>query len=66
MEWSKKIIKKVIFHASGNGTLKLRFQKGVKTFRLRESLKERGRRISCDSNIEIFSEKTYFLDNFQK
>ena len=66
MEWSKKIIKKIIFHALSDGILKLRFQKGVKTLRLRESLRERGRRISCGSDIEIFSGKTYFLDNFQK
>jgi hypothetical protein len=66
MEWSKKLIKKVIFHAAKESVLKLRFQKGVKTFRLRESIKDKGVRVSCGSDIEISTGKTYFLDNFQK
>ena len=66
IEWSKKILKKVIFHCSNDGILNLQFQKTLKTFRLREDFRQRGEVRVCGEGFEVKADKTYYLDNFRK
>ena len=66
IEWSKKIIRRMIFRSDVNGPVLFTFQKGVRGFRLRCSTREKGERINVEKPIECQSGKTYYFDNFQK
>jgi hypothetical protein len=66
LEWSKKTIRRLIFRSHFEGFLPLTFQKGIKSFRARFSMKDKGRRIEVGKPLEVIKGNTYFLDNFQK
>lgn len=65
MEWSKKSLKKLIIQSNSAQTLYLDFPKSLKSYRLRTSLKDKGKRIDslaplqCDPGVLL-------LDCFQK
>lgn len=61
IEWSKKILKKVILKASHTKEIKLDLQKDIKRFRIDKSSV-----IKRDDSIKITENKIYFLDRFQK
>jgi len=65
LEWSKKTIRRLFFHASSSGTIDLVFQKGIKCFRLRTSEADRGQVIQVGTPIKVESSHHYFFDNFQ-
>ncbi len=66
LEWSKKLIRRMIIRPQTDGPLHLHFQKEIRGFRLRTSLKERGRTVHRDEPIEGTVGRTLYLDNFQK
>ncbi|MCB1181017.1 MAG: hypothetical protein KDK55_03225 [Chlamydiia bacterium] len=65
-EWTKKEVRRVIFHSRFEGELRFIFPPKIKSFRLRTSLKERGKRIFITNRLELNSHSTYLLDQFQK
>lgn len=66
MEWSKKTIRRMIFHAHRDSEIVFVFRANLKKFRLRENAYDQGRWTACDEQIKIQSGNTYFLDNFQR
>lgn len=65
-EWSKKLLKKVIWHSNSDQKVELKFQKALHSFRIRHSLKERGKRQSCDEPLILKKGQRIFLDRFEK
>lgn len=66
LEWSKKLIRRAVIRPKFDGPLHLHFQKEIRSFRLRTSLKDRGRRVERDELIECKAHRALYLDNFQK
>jgi len=66
LEWSKKLLRRVIFYSHRQQVLRLELQKPLKGFRLRFDHKDRGRMISCNEPIELKAQQTIYLDRFQK
>lgn len=65
-EWSKKLIRRVVFNSKIDGPIHFAFQKGLKTFRLRANLKDKGVIVSCGEKVYCQVGMTYFFDNFKK
>lgn len=66
IEWSKKIIRRVIFTAIEEASVHFCFQNDVKRFRLRQNAVERGTVVPCGSTIEVKKGQQYFFDHFEK
>ena len=66
IEWSKKLLKKLIFRPSKDVKIKLNFQSKLKTYRLKTHLKEKGKIFKNKEIIFFEKNKTYFFDKFQK
>jgi len=63
--WSKKELKTVMLHVQKERTLHLQLPKKLKHFRLRQTKREKGKRIERDAALSLKS-GTYFLDRFEK
>jgi hypothetical protein len=66
IEWTKKTIRRMVLHSTVDRKLVVSLQKRIKTYRLRESNKDRGKIIHAGADISIQSGKSYFFDNFEK
>jgi hypothetical protein len=66
LEWSKKLLRCVILRPSTSREVRLILQKPLDSFRLRTSLRERGRVLTRDEPLQLTAGKTLFLDRFQK
>ncbi len=66
IEWSKKTIRRLVFRVKISGTVCFSFQKGIKSFRLRTSMKEKGKRLAAEEPLSVKESAVYFFDNFQK
>lgn len=66
IEWSKKTIRRMVFRSEVSGPIQFTFRKGLKSYRLRYSPKDKGKRTNVGESIDCEPGKTYFLDNFQK
>lgn len=66
IEWSKKLIKKIILRSNHTGEVHLKFQSSIQSFRLRHTLKERGKKIFKDQPISLKSGQLIYLDRFEK
>lgn len=64
IEWSKKEIRKIILKATKTGEGHFIFQKGLKSFRLRQKKSEKGEIHACNTPISILEGNTYFIDQF--
>ena len=64
IEWSKKLIRRVIFKAKYTGLVNFNFQKEIKQFRLRTSSQEI--KLKACLPIEIQENEFYWFDNFEK
>lgn len=64
IEWSKKLLKKMVFHSNKNFTMRLGLQSSLDSFRLKSDTCTK----HCDigTSIAISAGKTYFFDHFQK
>ncbi len=65
MEWSKKNIRRMIFRAALDGSIFFAFQNHVKTMRVRQGTKDRGRIQPAEASVQIEKGKEYFLDDFE-
>ena len=66
MEWSKKLLKKVVWRNATQKEIVLELQASLKSFRLRHALRDRGTRISTDEPLFLKAGQTLYLDRFQK
>ena len=66
IEWSKKLIRRAVIRPKFDGPLHLHFQKEIRSFRMRTSLKDRGRRVERDEIVACKAPRALYLDNFQK
>lgn len=67
LEWSKGWLRRMVLSAESSVTVELRFQKGLKEFRLRRGVKDRGRRLSCKAaEVALIPGERYLLDQFEK
>jgi hypothetical protein len=60
IEWTKKTLRRVVFHSKVNGEIKFLFPKDLKTFRLTP-----GKKMTVDTLISVNEGITYLLDNFE-
>ncbi len=66
LEWSKKLIQKMIVRPKTTGMLRLVLQKSIARFRLRRSLKDPGVVFARDTQLECQAGVPLFLDRFEK
>ncbi len=66
IEWSKKLLKKMVLKAEKSGRLQLRLQKPLKSFRLLRQGQRKGKILNQNSFIFIEKSKLYYFDRFQK
>ncbi len=64
LEWSKKLIRRMIFHSTCKQTVTFRFQKGIQEFRF--SSQSKSETIQAGQPLEFESNQTYFFDRFKK
>lgn len=60
MEWSKKLIRRLVFHAQKNTRLNFHFSREISSFRLN------GENYPVDQSIEVEKDQIYVFDRFQK
>lgn len=65
-EWSKKLVRRVIFYAKETADVTFIWQKDVKRFRLRLTEQDRGIVVDVGRPIPVESGKIYYLDRFEK
>lgn len=65
MEWSKKQVRRIIFNATAIGEVRFRFQKGIRTMRLRTPTHPKGMRTQTSTPIDILPGERYLLDRFE-
>lgn len=66
LEWSKKLIRRLILYPRQDQAILLTFQRPIQSFRLRKGRKGRGQMISVGTSLELEKERLYILDRFQK
>lgn len=66
IEWSKKLLKKMIIYSKKSMKIRFKLQKPIKSFRMRSNLKDMGKIINASSEIYIEKDQIYFFDKFQK
>ncbi|NGX60278.1 MAG: hypothetical protein KR126chlam3_01449 [Chlamydiae bacterium] len=64
IEWSKKELKKVIIRPAKTRTISLILKRGLKTFRFRKSIRQKGERGS--KTVDLQEGQTLYLDRFMK
>lgn len=66
LEWSKKILKKVIYRSATEKEITLELQRPLKSFRVRYAQKDHGSRVLADDPLFLGAGQTLYLDRFQK
>lgn len=66
IEWTKKMLRRMVFRAVSDGEILFRFPSPLKQFRVREGRRDRGRVMHCGDLLEIKSGSFYLLDQFKK
>ncbi|NGX47592.1 MAG: hypothetical protein K1000chlam3_00971 [Chlamydiae bacterium] len=64
MEWSKKQLKKVLIRPAKTRTITLVLKRGLKTFRVRKSTRQKGERAA--NTLHLKAGQTLYLDRFMK
>ena len=65
-EWTKFFLRQSILKAEVAGEVLFDLQKGIESFRVRRSLREKGKRHNAHEPLLLEPNKTYYLDRFQK
>ncbi|NGX39414.1 MAG: hypothetical protein KR126chlam1_00741 [Chlamydiae bacterium] len=65
IEWSKKEIKKVVITPGSTRDLLLSLQRGIRSFRVRKSPRQKGERVSRDTPLSLREGEKLYLDRFQ-
>lgn len=66
LEWTKKMIRRIEFRAEQDGELHFYFHPSIRTFRVRENKKDKGKSFTVGEPLAIKSGCSYLLDRFQK
>jgi hypothetical protein len=66
IEWSKKLLKKLIFKPIKDVSFKLVLQPQIKNFRMRSLKNEKGKTLKNKDFLSLQKNKIYFFDKFQK
>ena len=66
IEWSKKLLKKVVLYCDRDTKIKFNLQSAIKSFRVRKSRRDKGRFLLSSDLIGLDKGKTYFFDRFKK
>ncbi|MGE5196397.1 MAG: hypothetical protein ACM3JI_03600, partial [Anaerolineae bacterium] len=66
IEWSKKVLRRVIWRSFSKKTVELVLQKDIKTFRVRRSMSEHGEILLRSASLMMERGEILFLDRFQK
>jgi hypothetical protein len=66
VEWTKKLLRRAVLYPERSGTLHLRLQKSIRSFRLRRSTKERGQRVVVNEPLPIEAGKPLYIDRIEK
>lgn len=66
LEWSKKLLRRATYHSTTDQTLTLELQKELKRFRLRHSLREKGKVIPAGTPLTLRAGDHLLLDRFEK
>lgn len=66
MEWSKKVIRRMMLIAAADSQMECLFQNGLKRFRLRNSEEDPGVVIPCGGTISVLAGSRYIFDCFEK
>lgn len=66
LEWTKKMIRRMIIFASKSTTIHLHFSGNVKTFRVKDNKSDRGKIFENNSEFTFKRNRAYFFDCFEK
>jgi len=66
LKWSKKLLKEMVLKSKIDGKISFKFQSKIKSFRVRETKREKGTIFKSSSVLNIKKEKIYLFDRFQK
>lgn len=66
LEWTKKKIRRMVFHSETSSPLNVKFQKEIKSFRLRTGNRDRGQRYLTQIPIDTQAGQIYWFDNFEQ
>lgn len=66
LEWSKKLIRRLLLHPKKDQPLTLTFQSSVQSFRLRTGRRGRGKTVQVGTPLDLKADTLYILDRFQK
>lgn len=66
LEWSKKLLHRVIIRVNADKEIALSLQKDLKRFRMKKALKQRGTILEAGVKILCTKGDVLYLDNFQK
>ncbi len=66
IEWSKKMIRRMVFNSASDRDQTFVFQKEVKNFRFRKADEKKGKIISSGSSLSFSSDSVYYFDRFEK
>lgn len=64
LEWTKKTIRQLILYVEQEQHLTIKFRSHVRSYRLRQNLKDKGERKECSSSLSLKKNCYYFFDNF--
>lgn len=64
LEWTKKVIRRLVIYAAQDQTLLLQFRSNVRSYRLYQHTKDKGTRQACASFLSLKKNCYYFFDNF--
>ena len=66
MEWSKKLIRKIIVYSKHDHSSFFKFQSNLKFFRVRKKLRDKGVVYSTCQQLQFSKNTTYIIDRFTK
>lgn len=64
LEWTKKVIRRLIIYAAQDQDLLLQFRSNVRSYRLYQHTKDKGTRQECSSLLSLKKNCHYLFDNF--
>ena len=64
-EWTKKTIRRLILYVEQDQELTVKFRSHVRSYRLRQDIKDKGESRSCQTPLSLKKNHHYFFDNFK-
>lgn len=66
MEWSKKLLRRVIWRPSRDSEVRVCLQKAIQSFRVRNHMQDKGYILERDEPLRLQAGQLLYLDRFQK